>query len=148
MSKTMGGGVPISATVFKEDIGVSELEEDSYHIYTNQGIPLSCVAVSAVVDIVVEEDMPGKAEKMRKFWYQRLKKLEEKTSYHWRQQDKRTSYWYWAGGGQKKTKKKVSQEALRVLEERQKQGVSLPYLIKQDQVTLSRLNLMVITEEL
>jgi len=78
IGKGMGGGVPVSAAVFKKELITPELEENFHHIYTNQGIPLSCAAASAVVDIIVEEDMPGKAEKMGKFWYERLKELKKK----------------------------------------------------------------------
>jgi len=122
VSKALGGGVPISAAVFREEIVSPELEEDPYHVYTNQGIPLSCAAASAVVDIVVEENMPGKAEKMGVFWHDRLRELEEK---HAIIGDIRAKGLYVGVElvKDRKTKERAPQEALRVLEECQKRGV-------------------------
>ena len=122
ISKAMGGGVPISAAVFKEEIVPPELEESPYHIYTNQGIPLSCAAASAVADIVVEEDIPGRAEKMGKFWYEKLKELEER---HPIIGDIRGKGLFIAVElvKDRKTKEKASQEARRVQQECQKRGV-------------------------
>lgn len=122
ISKGMGGGVPVSAAVFKEEIVTPELEKDFHHIYTNQGIPLSCAAASAVVDIILEEDMPGKAEKMGKFWYERLKELEEK---HRLIGDIRAKGLFIGVElvKDRKTKERATQEARRVIEEGLKRGV-------------------------
>lgn len=148
VGKAMGGGVPISAAVFKEDIVIPELEEDPYHVYTNQGIPLSCAAASAVVDIVVEEDIPGKAEKMGKFWYERLKELEEK---HPLIGDIRAKGLYIGVElvRNRKTKERASQEALQVLQECQKRGVLFALSNKPGVGNVIKIKPpMVITEEL
>jgi 4-aminobutyrate aminotransferase-like enzyme len=122
VGKAMGGGIPVSASIFKEDIVVPELEEHPYHIFTFAGNPLSCAAALAVVDIVVEEDMPSKAEKMGRFWYEKLDELKEKHSIIG---DIR-------GKGlfigvelvkDRKTKERASREAARVIAECQNRGV-------------------------
>jgi len=139
ISKAMGGGVPISAAVFRKNIVAPELEEDPYHVYTNQGIPLSCATASAVVDIVVQEDIPGKAEKIGKFWYENLKAL----------QDKHPIIGDIRGKGifigvelvkDRKTKERASQEALQVLRQCQERGVLFAISNKPGLGTSSRLS--------
>ncbi len=148
IGKAMGGGVPISAAVFKKGIVTPELEEAPYHVYTNQGIPLSCAAASTVVDIVVEENMPAKTEKMGKLWYERLKELEEKHSIIG---DIRAKGLYIGVElvKNRKTKEKASQEALQVLEECQKRGVLFALSNKPGIGNVIKIKPpMVITEEL
>lgn len=148
ISKAMGGGVPISAAVFRKNIVAPELEEDPYHVYTNQGIPLSCAAASAVVDIVVQEDIPGKAEKIGKFWYENLKAL----------QDKHSIIGDIRGKGifigvelvkDRKTKERASQEALQILRQCQERGVLLAISNKPGVGNVIKIKPpMIITEEL
>jgi len=148
IGKAMGGGIPVSAAVFKDELVAPELEEDPYHVYTNQGIPLSCAPASAVVDIVLEEDLPGKAEKIGKFWYERLKELQKKHSIIG---DIRAKGLYIGIElvKDRKTKQRASQEALQVLQECQKRGVLFAISNKPGVGNVIKIKPpMVITEEL
>lgn len=122
VGKAMGGGVPVSAAILKEDIVTSELEKQPYHIYTFEGNPLSCAAASAVVDIVVEENIPRKAEKMGRFWFERLKELEEKHPIIGELRGKGLFIGVELVKD-RKTKERASEETARVLEECQRRGV-------------------------
>lgn len=72
ISKAMGGGVPIGAAVFREDILPEDFEEKFWHIFTFGGGPLGCAAASAVVDVIVDEDLPNQAAKTGKSMTARL----------------------------------------------------------------------------
>lgn len=78
ISKVMGGGVPAGAAVFSEDILPEGFETEVWHAFTFSGSPIVCAAASAVVDVVVEEKLPEKAEEMGRFITSRLKSMAEK----------------------------------------------------------------------
>ncbi|NQS89504.1 aspartate aminotransferase family protein [Patescibacteria group bacterium] len=148
IGKAMGGGVPISAAVFKEDIVSPELEKDPYHVYTNQGIPLSCAAASAVIDVIVEENIPAKAEKMGEFWYEHLKELQNK---HPLIGDIRAKGLFIGLElvKNRKTKERATQEALQVVEECLRQGVIFALSTKPGIGNVIKIKpAMIITEEL
>ncbi len=63
LGKGLGGGMPIGATVFSEEIG-SRLQKDWAHGYTHSQSPMSTAAAGAVVDIVVDEKRPERSAKM------------------------------------------------------------------------------------
>jgi len=59
VSKAMGGGVPIGATIAKEEImGSLEVGE---HSSTFGGNPLACAAASATIDVILEENLAERA---------------------------------------------------------------------------------------
>lgn len=61
MGKALGGGLPIGAAVFKEDLTPSELENESWHSLTFQNNPLICAAALTSLNIITEEKLPERA---------------------------------------------------------------------------------------
>ena len=122
VGKAMGGGLPISATVFREDILPSDFGKRAWHTFTFSGAPIVCAAASAAIDVVIEEKLPEEAAKMGDFMMERLKLMQEK---HPLIGDVR-------GKGlfigvelvkDKKTKEKAVDEAARVLKKSEEKGV-------------------------
>lgn len=123
IGKAMGGGIPISAAVFREDMKFPSWEQQEVYS-TFSGSPLSCAAASAVVDIVVEENLSQKATETGAFMMERLKEMK----------DRHPLIGEVRGAGlfigvelvkDRKTKERASQETTRVLEECRKRGVIL-----------------------
>jgi 4-aminobutyrate aminotransferase/(S)-3-amino-2-methylpropionate transaminase len=64
LGKGLGGGMPIGAAVFSEEVG-SMLQKGTWaHGYTHSESPMSCAAAGAVVDIVVDEKLPERSAKL------------------------------------------------------------------------------------
>jgi LysW-gamma-L-lysine/LysW-L-ornithine aminotransferase len=59
VSKALGGGLPIGAAVSTDEVAGSL--KGGEHTSTFAGNPLSCAAASAVLDFVIQNDLPGKA---------------------------------------------------------------------------------------
>jgi acetylornithine/LysW-gamma-L-lysine aminotransferase len=59
VSKAMGGGIPIGATIAKDEI-MDSLEVGE-HSSTFGGNPLACAAASATIDAIVDEKLPDRA---------------------------------------------------------------------------------------
>ncbi len=123
IGKAMGGGIPVSAAIFREGM-VLPPEEEAESLNTFSGSALACAAASAVVDIVIEENLSQKATETGAFMMERLKEIEDK---HPLIGDIR-------GAGlfigvelvkDRKTKERATQEAKRVVEECRKRGVLL-----------------------
>jgi acetylornithine/LysW-gamma-L-lysine aminotransferase len=62
VAKAMGGGVPIGATIAREDI-MDSLKVGE-HTSTFGGNPLACAAASATIDIIVEENLVERARNL------------------------------------------------------------------------------------
>ena len=77
IGKVMGGGIPISAAVFREDLKFPS-ESDQEIISTFSGSPVLCRAASAVIDIVLEERLPEKADKTGALMMEKLNLMKEK----------------------------------------------------------------------
>lgn len=123
IGKAMGGGIPVSAAIFREDM-VLPPEEKTESLNTFSGSPLACAAASAVVDIVIEENLPQKAAETGDFMMERLKEIE----------DKHPLIGEIRGLGlfigvelvkDRKTKERAPQGASRVVDECRKRGVLL-----------------------
>jgi acetylornithine/LysW-gamma-L-lysine aminotransferase len=73
VSKSMGGGLPIGATIAKEEI------MDSFkigeHTSTFGGNPLACAAASATIDVILKENLVEKAKILGDQFKKILKKL-------------------------------------------------------------------------
>jgi 4-aminobutyrate aminotransferase-like enzyme len=64
LGKGLGGGMPMGAAVFSEEVG-TRLQKDPWaHGYTHSESPMSCAAAGAVVDIVVDEKLPERSAKL------------------------------------------------------------------------------------
>ncbi|MEM2914816.1 MAG: aspartate aminotransferase family protein [Candidatus Bathyarchaeia archaeon] len=59
ISKSMGGGMPIGATIAKEEI--MDSFEVGEHSSTFGGNPLACAAACATIDAILEENLPERA---------------------------------------------------------------------------------------
>jgi 4-aminobutyrate aminotransferase-like enzyme len=79
VGKGLGGGLPISATVFREDIASHVFKDKDpnewWHSLTFGGNPMGCATGSVVIDIIVTEKAPDKAAKMGEYWTERLEKM-------------------------------------------------------------------------
>jgi len=76
LGKTLGGGLPISATIYREDIA-KEVASKLWSGMTHSGAPLMCAAASVTLDVIIEEKAPEKASKMGWFMTRRLKAMSE-----------------------------------------------------------------------
>jgi len=75
VAKAMGGGVPIGATIAKEDI-MNSLKVGE-HSSTFGGNPLACAAACATIDVIVEENLPERARVLGKRFKDVLEKMTE-----------------------------------------------------------------------
>ncbi len=76
LGKAMGGGLPISATVFREDIVIPDLEKEGSHIFSFSGHPILCAAASATIDVVTEENLPQRAAETGKIMMDYLRVMQ------------------------------------------------------------------------
>jgi 2,2-dialkylglycine decarboxylase (pyruvate) len=61
LSKTLGGGVPVSAVVTRPDIEERCFELGFIHVTSHVSDPLPAAAAEAVLDVVIAEDLPAVA---------------------------------------------------------------------------------------
>jgi 2,2-dialkylglycine decarboxylase (pyruvate) len=61
LSKTLGGGVPVSALVTRADIEERCFERGFLHVTSHVSDPLPAAAAEAVLDVVIEDDLPRAA---------------------------------------------------------------------------------------
>jgi 2,2-dialkylglycine decarboxylase (pyruvate) len=61
LSKTLGGGIPVSAMVTTPEIEERCFEMGFLHVTSHVSDPLPAAAARAVLDVVIEEDLPGAA---------------------------------------------------------------------------------------
>jgi 4-aminobutyrate aminotransferase/(S)-3-amino-2-methylpropionate transaminase len=64
LGKALGGGLPIGAVMFREDLTPPDLENGTWHSLTFQNNPLVCAAASAVLDVIQEERLPQRAKEL------------------------------------------------------------------------------------
>ncbi len=76
IGKTLGGGLPISATIVDEKIGES-LDSFDYYV-TYGGNPLACSVANVVVDLIWNNKLYKRAEKLGNYFIQGLKELSER----------------------------------------------------------------------
>jgi len=128
LGKVLGGGIPISAVVFREDINLPS-EEEQEVFSTHSGSPICCAAACAAVDVVIEEKLPEKAAKVGEFMMKRLKEM----------QKKHPLIGEVRGVGlflgvelvkNRKTKERAAEEALRIIQQCRRRGVLLQLSMK------------------
>jgi acetylornithine/LysW-gamma-L-lysine aminotransferase len=78
IAKGLGGGVPIAATIAREDIMSSLRIGD--HSTTFGGNPIACAAANATLDFIVEEHLPDRAAEVGHLFKEKLEKIREKHS--------------------------------------------------------------------
>ena len=76
VAKGLAGGIPMGATLAKDEVARSLKRGD--HTSTFGGNPVACAAASAVLDIIVEEDLPGRARRLGKVFGEGLERLKQK----------------------------------------------------------------------
>ncbi len=76
IGKTLGGGLPISATIVDEKIGDS-LDSFDYYV-TYGGNPLACSVANVVVDLIWNNKLYKKAESLGNYFIEGLKELSDR----------------------------------------------------------------------
>lgn len=77
VAKAIAGGVPMGATLAREDIMLSLQETE--HGSTFGGNPLACAAASATIDVIVNERLPERAERLGRLLKNGLEKVKEES---------------------------------------------------------------------
>lgn len=75
LGKALGGGLPIGAVIFREDLTPPELDKETWHSLTFQNNPLVCAAASAVLDIIRDERLPQRAANLGKRFTETFRRL-------------------------------------------------------------------------
>ncbi|NPA69347.1 MAG: aspartate aminotransferase family protein [Crenarchaeota archaeon] len=75
VGKAVGGGLPIGALVIRKDLG--DIFEPGEHGSTFGGNPLAMAAAAAACEVLLEDDVPGKAKEMGEYI---MKKIENEIS--------------------------------------------------------------------
>ncbi|HEY4673340.1 MAG TPA: aspartate aminotransferase family protein [Nitrososphaerales archaeon] len=78
IAKGLGGGVPIAATLARDDVMVSMKVGD--HSTTFGGNPIACAAANATLDYIVNEKLPDRAAEIGYFFMQKLEDIKRKHS--------------------------------------------------------------------
>jgi acetylornithine/LysW-gamma-L-lysine aminotransferase len=73
LGKGLGGGIPMGAAVWRESLG---LLKTGTHGSTFGGNPLACAASRAVIQVMQEEDLPGRAARLGEWLLDRLRQIE------------------------------------------------------------------------
>ncbi|MEM1798228.1 MAG: aspartate aminotransferase family protein, partial [Candidatus Jordarchaeales archaeon] len=77
VAKAIAGGIPMGATLAREDIMLSLQETE--HGSTFGGNPLACAAASATIDVIVNEKLPERAEKLGRLLKDKLEEIKERS---------------------------------------------------------------------
>ena len=75
VAKGLAGGVPIGATLARSEI--METLRVGEHTSTFGGNPLACAAASATIDVLVNEGLPERAEKLGKYFLDLLYEIKD-----------------------------------------------------------------------
>ncbi|KAG1654746.1 Alanine--glyoxylate aminotransferase 2-like [Nymphon striatum] len=76
MGKPMGNGHPVSAVITTREIASAYASRGTY-FNTFGGNPVSCAIANAVMDVIENENLQQKAEKVGKYMLQKLKDLKQ-----------------------------------------------------------------------
>ena len=77
VSKTLGGGVPLGATVTSAEIEQRAIDNGFLHITTHVSDPMPAAAGLAVLDVLAEENLVARAAKLGGYLTERLCELQE-----------------------------------------------------------------------
>lgn len=79
-AKAIGGGMAVGVTGMRTDlIPQNVIKEEQWHIFTYGGSPIACAAGAATIDVINEEDLPGKATRQGARITERLKELQKES---------------------------------------------------------------------
>jgi 2,2-dialkylglycine decarboxylase (pyruvate) len=78
LSKTLGGGVPISAVVTSAELEQRSYERGLIHLTSHAWDPMPAAAAQAVIDVVVEDDLPAAAARAGERLLGGLRELQER----------------------------------------------------------------------
>jgi 4-aminobutyrate aminotransferase-like enzyme len=78
LGKALGGGLPVGAVMFREDLTPQALEKETWHSLTFQNNPLVCAAASAVLDVIRQEKLPERAARLGRRFTQTFQELAER----------------------------------------------------------------------
>jgi 4-aminobutyrate aminotransferase len=78
LGKSMASGIPIAATLLREDIlHTTDAESIPIHAQSFSGSPLGCVAANATIDVIEKERLWEKSQKIGSYLKKRLDELKE-----------------------------------------------------------------------
>jgi acetylornithine/LysW-gamma-L-lysine aminotransferase len=72
IGKSLGGGIPIAATVLHENLGTMK---KGSHGSTFSGNPLACAAACAAIDFIIKKDLPARAADIGQYFLEQLRSL-------------------------------------------------------------------------
>ncbi|MFB0563196.1 MAG: aspartate aminotransferase family protein [Candidatus Lokiarchaeia archaeon] len=75
MAKGIAGGVPMGATIAKEEV-MNSLKE-SEHASTFGGNPLACAAANAAIEVIIEEKLPQRSKELGFYLKEKLEAIKE-----------------------------------------------------------------------
>ncbi len=78
VSKTLGGGIPLGATITSAEIEEQAHENGFFHLTTHVSDPMPARAGLAVLDVIAEEDLVGRARRMSDYLFAQLHGLAER----------------------------------------------------------------------
>ena len=78
ISKHFGGGIAISAAITTDEIEEKAVETGLVVAHSHSNDPLTCNAAIASLDIILEENLVGVAERMGRYWRRHLEQIQER----------------------------------------------------------------------
>ena len=75
--KALGDGIPINAAIFRGDKFPDTMKKDVWHAFTQTGNLVACAAGKAAIEVIQEEDIPGKSKALGAVMTKRLKEMEK-----------------------------------------------------------------------
>ncbi len=75
MSKSVGNGFPVAAVIATAEIADKVVSDGLWNLSSHQSDPVGAAAVSAVIDIVREENLPERARESGDYFMDRLRDL-------------------------------------------------------------------------
>jgi 2,2-dialkylglycine decarboxylase (pyruvate) len=78
VSKTLGGGIPVAATLTSSDIEEESYRKGFMHVTSHVSDPLPAAAGLAVIDVIEEESLVERARQRGEYLLARLRELQER----------------------------------------------------------------------
>lgn len=78
LGKALGGGLPFGATIARDDLVPPEVESEPWIAFTFQNQPLGAAAANAVLDVVEEERLPERSQRLGEQATERLRSLADR----------------------------------------------------------------------